>query len=84
MNDKDLTKTLIGIKERIASNEKQLAKIEGQLEAVQKEIKEQYACDSIKELQKLLADKEKELADKEAEYEVALKGFQDKYSGVLG
>ena len=82
--NKDLTKTLLDIKERIANNEKKLARIEGQVESIQKDIKEQYNCASIKELEKLLSDKQKELAEKETAYEKELEGFEAKYGGVLG
>jgi predicted nucleic acid-binding Zn-ribbon protein len=82
--NKDLTQTLLDCKERIANNEKKLAKIEGQLETLQKEMDEKYKCKSIEELEALLKDKLAEFDSKEAEYKKELKGFEDKYGGVLG
>lgn len=81
--NKDLTQTLLDIKERIADNEKKLAKIEGQLESLNKEIIVEYGCKTIEELHTLLKKSEQEVVEKEAEYEKGLKAFEDKYGGVL-
>jgi len=71
---------LIALKQEIEEAKEQRSKLQGQVEALMGQLKDDYGCDTLKKAEKLLTDMEKELATLSNEIQVGLDELENEFA----
>ena len=71
---------LVRLKQRIEDAKASTAELKGQQNALMKQLKNDWKCDSVAEAEKLMAKMEKELDALNKQIETGLKELEEKYN----
>jgi len=70
---------LLELKDQIEDAKSEVSKLEGRRDALREELKDDWACGTIKQAKNLLGDLEKELTQLENKLSKGIKELEEKY-----
>ena len=79
-----LVREVISLREQLDKLQKDLARLEGRAEEIQRILKEEHDCSSVEEGKKKLAKLEKEALGLEKKFQASMETFEAKWAYHLG